>query len=565
MTLVAALCQFPAEINNVIFSYLDMKQLLECLAVCRQWRDNIPFWIETQERTLQLSMSQLDNAHPPLQYIGRVVQGIQLAPWRQEVNYQQVIVNLVALDLPHVDTLQLYFMPAKGSSVIEASKAWYQLGTKLRRLLLSLKHPTRGQFDVSPLLRCCPFLTHLAIDYPHFSEPYLKYIGQGRQLQLHYLKFRAHIEMQDLLSLVRRCPELRYLRIGWNHSMDLKQIFDACPSLKGVGVNTRVFESDDPWWKDRRHMPMATRRSPTTASIQELDMYVKFEDLYLQIAAMLNHHCEHLKRLYLDINIDNWDGRIKQHDLDTLEYDPLPALEEFEYHAYQPAPAKASFVIPLLKKCPNLKSIYINTREAGPIYRALVGFHLPHLRCLTVSDTDRDMDGLEDLLFSIANTNTPLERFIFKGDVFRSHWIYQALSQISSLRHIELDDFEPNVFKARKRDKKIMTQCLNRLHGDGVTSTPATRNLESIDFFHVEGFMTVDAFGSLRKIFPLKRVAFHRCGPMSERGLRLLVDREPPLEYLEMHLSSRTMDDKSLEPILAYARTKIPIIRTPRP
>lgn len=453
-------------------------------------------------------------------------------------------------------------MPVEGSSVIEVSKEWYQLGTKLRRLWLDFCKPAEDQIDISPLLDCCPFLTHLTITFPQSREPYLKYFEQDRHLQLQYLEIRTHMEMQDLLSLVRHCPELRYLRFNWDDSMDMKQILDACPSLKGVGVNTRFFSYDDPWWKDRRHVSIATRSS-TTASLQELNLRVKSGDLYQQTATMLTQHCEHLKRLYLDIELRDGNGMSELNDLYyILVYNPLPALEEFQYHVgYPHAPAKAAFVIPLLKKCPNLKYVYIDTSHAGPIYRALVGLHLPYLRCLRVSDTDHVIYGLEELLFSIADTNTPLERFVFGGNVFGSHEIYQALAQILSLRHIELNDYGTR----RPRDKKVMTQCLSRLRGDGVTSTPATRNLESIEFYNVEGFMTVDAFGSLRKILPLKRVAFYRCGPMSERGLRLLVDREPSLEFLAVHLSSRTTDGNSLEPLLAYARTKISIVNTPGP
>lgn len=106
MTLITPLCQFPAEINNVIFSYLNLKQLLECSLVCRQWRDNIPTWIHAHDRSLHLNMKRLNNARPSLQYLGRVVQGIHFAPWGQGVNVQQVLGNLLALDLPHVDTLR---------------------------------------------------------------------------------------------------------------------------------------------------------------------------------------------------------------------------------------------------------------------------------------------------------------------------------------------------------------------------------------------------------------------------------------------------------------------------
>lgn len=106
MTLVTALCQFPSELNHVIFSYLDLQQLLECLAVCRQWRDNIPVWVDTQEKSLFLSIKQLNNAPPSLQCIASVVREIQLAPLGEQGNFQQLIDKLAALDLPLLNTLR---------------------------------------------------------------------------------------------------------------------------------------------------------------------------------------------------------------------------------------------------------------------------------------------------------------------------------------------------------------------------------------------------------------------------------------------------------------------------
>ncbi|CDS08433.1 hypothetical protein LRAMOSA09795 [Lichtheimia ramosa] len=332
--------------------------------------------------------------------------------------------------------------------------------------------------------------------------------------------------------------------------MDMEDILDACPSLKGISIHNTmtVHHSRDPWWKERSML-----MSPTT--LQELDIRVMFGDQYRQIATIIARHSAHLKRIHLLIDGGDWGAHMKQHDFNTLVYDPLLALKEFKYLANRRAPVEASFVIPLLKKCPSLQRLSLDARNADPIYRALVGLDLLHLQYLSVCNTDWQMNGLEDLLFSIANTNAPLEHFVFSGDVFQSHVIYQALAQISSLRHIELKDF------ARIRDKKCMTRCLSRLRGDG----SCTRNLESIMFFNVEGFMTVEAFGSLRKILSLKRVTFHRCGYVSERGLRLLIDRQPPLDFLKIHLSSRTMDHKPLEPILAYARTKIHHVESPGP
>lgn len=293
--------------------------------------------------------------------------------------------------------------------------------------------------------------------------------------------------------------------------------------------------------------------SMAETTLQELISRVEFGDQYRQTAIMIAKHCAHLMRIHLIIDGGDWVADMVQHDFSTLAYDPLLALKEFEYRVIRQVPVETSFVIPLLKKCPNLQRISLDAKDADPIYRALVGLALPHLQSLSVCNTDRQMDGLEDLLFSIANTNAPLERFVFSGNVVRSHAIYQALAQISSLRHIVLRDF------GSKLDKKDMTQCLSRLRGDGAS----TRNLESITFIKVQGFMTVEAFGSLRKILSLKRVTFHRCGSISERGLRLLIDRQPPLEFLEIHLSSKTMDGNPLEPILDYARSKIDQVKSP--
>ncbi|KAI7881460.1 hypothetical protein K492DRAFT_177058 [Lichtheimia hyalospora FSU 10163] len=306
----------------------------------------------------------------------------------------------------------------------------------------------------------------------------------------------------------------------------------------------------DPWYKERH---MATR---STRTLEELDLRILFGDVYRQTATMLSRHYMHLKKIRLDIDGGDWGVHVKQHDMSTLGDHPLPALEELEYHSNRQAPIEASFVIPLLKKCPNLKRILLDTRMADPIYRALVGLDLPHLQHLSILETDTKMDGLEEFLFSIAHTNSPLKSFEFKGNVFNSRIIYQALAQISSLRHIELNDFA-----WRKRDKICVTRCLRQLRGDSSTIS----NLESIVFCNVEGFMTVEAFGSLRKIPSLKQVTLHRCGSISEPGLRLLVDRKPPLEFLEIHLSSSTMDGKSLEPTLTYARSKIHRVKATGP
>lgn len=106
MTCTAALSQFPSEINHVIFSYLNTPQIFKCLAVCRQWRDNIPAWIDIRDRSLVLDTKQLDNAPPSLQHIGSVVEGVHLLTSDEQVNFQQVMDKLVALDLPLLDTLR---------------------------------------------------------------------------------------------------------------------------------------------------------------------------------------------------------------------------------------------------------------------------------------------------------------------------------------------------------------------------------------------------------------------------------------------------------------------------
>ncbi|CDS13887.1 hypothetical protein LRAMOSA06060 [Lichtheimia ramosa] len=452
--------------------------------------------------------------------------------------------KLAAVGLSLLDTLHL-FPPIEALSAIAVSQSWHQLGTKLRRLGLHGKvspHAQGAQVDLSVLLDCCPFLTHLSFDFGCYHLQFtLEYLSQHQHEHLQYLKMDAHIQLQHLLPLVRHCPQLRYLRFNWNPSMKLEEIMNACPSLTGIGIHTDyIHHSRDPWWKERS-MSMAD------TTLQELISRVKFGDQYRQIAFMIANQCAHLRRIRLIIQDDDWVADMMQHDFSTLVYDPLLALEEFDYRALGQVPVETSFVIPLLKKCPNLQRISVDAKNADPIYRALVGLALPHLQSLSVCNTDRQMDGLEDLLFSIANTNAPLERFEFSGNVVRSYAIYQALAQISSLRHIVLRDL------GSKLDKKDMTQCLSRLRGDGAS----TRNLESITFIEVEGFMTVEPFGSLRKILSLKRVTFLRCGFINERGLRLLIDRQPPLEFLEIHLSSKTRDGNPLEPILDYARSKI--------
>ncbi|CDS05123.1 hypothetical protein LRAMOSA07652 [Lichtheimia ramosa] len=550
MTCINPLCHFPSEINHVIFSYLNTPQIFKCLAVCRQWRDNIPAWIDKRDRSLVLDTKQLDNAPPSLQHIGRVVERVHLQPSGervkfQQVNFQQVLDKLVALDLPLLDTLHFLPMPVEAFSMLAVSQSWHKLGTKLRRLGLQGKpspHAQGAQVDLSVILDSCPFLTHLSFDFCCYPLQFpLDCLSQHQHEHLQYLNMDAHIQLQHLLPLVRHCPQLRYLRFSWDPSMKLDEIMDACPSLKGIGIHSDyIHHSRDPWWKDRSI-------SMAETTLQELISRVRFGDQYRQTAFMIAKHCAHLRRIHLIIQDDHWEADMMQHYFSMPVYDPLLALEEFFYRAIGKVPVETSFVIPLLKQCPNLQRISLDAENADPIYRALVGHALPHLQSLSVWNTDRQMDGLEDLLFSIANTNAPLERFEFTGNFVRSHAIYQALAQISSLRHIVLRS------SGGKLGKKCMTQCLSRLRGDGAS----TRNLESITFIEMEGFMTVEAFGSLRKILSLKRVTFIRCGLINERGLRLLIDRQPPLEFLEIHLSSKTRDGNPLEPILDYARSKI--------
>ncbi|KAI8146572.1 hypothetical protein BJV82DRAFT_599030 [Fennellomyces sp. T-0311] len=532
------------DVATLVFSRLDQKSCLRAMAVCKSWRDHIPMLCTDAWKHVILDGSvQKDGSCPILlhrslhQCLGPHVKQVSLRRFRIQEHVYKMMDILSCCN-------QIRALCFEHCCIIDQArfiKHLQPLSTHLTKLVF-LDHEHNLAFI--PILTCCSNLIHFTLktkpldepqgmfdmepDIPTLDKPFLNlsYLCLGAKLHKH----------QRVLPILRKCPNLRCLRIG-----AFKQAYDP------VSANT-TFISD---LRDRCHEE-ALRTRDTIA-----------EDL-----GTVRALCPHLQYLGLNCyrdNAHNWIEYEHQHrnglvflDVTKLSEDssdviPLIAqaqdsLEHLGIHFHTSGPQRQGswanlatmqlrnlrslscrFLIyldddhlaALIRRCDLLEDVELIGTQGNiqpVVIHALRG--LSGLRRLTLYYDQDDMvptysnGAIYDLLQHHARLGDSLKQIRMNAANDR---IIELLGQIESLESIQLLTMDENV-----KEKTMMdfAQCL--LEHDRV------HTLEFNYFQLSDGVLRL-----LGQLSHLKAIDFY-CSHVSPKGLDAFLDSAIQLQILRL-------------------------------
>lgn len=425
---------------------------------------------------------------------------------------------------------------------------------------LEIKGNTFSEALVTILISC-PHITHLCYR-DNWIRSKATTTSLDESVTFPKLRFLA-IESpnSDCTLVVSRSPHLRYLqyRNDTELSVSLASILKACPKLECIKYwhqDTPLMSTQDPlWWHDEQ-------TTTTTTGLHKLQVAITQTPLLHDFWVAADQHYKTLRCLHMHLSRDCViDGTI------TMAPWRIPEqLKEFSYHYTKAGvPREHSefierFLLPILKGCHQLAHVSISLLYQ-PLPSDAWGLlaDLQHLRHLSIMSRHNSNEEMVALLREISTRCIPLEELAYQGNWFNHATatdsplpptIFGILTTIPTLRHITINaECEGDI------DKIIMSRCFKHLK--------QLPNLESLSFEYLCGFISEQVFRSLRNLPKLSEVSFYSCRFLNEKGMRLLIARQPRLNKLSVERC--TIDQAALIASWEkYARSIIPHVFTCR-
>lgn len=427
---------------------------------------------------------------------------------------------------------------------------------------LEIKGNTFSEALVTILISC-PHLTHLCYR-DNWMRRSATTTALDESVTFPKLRFLA-IESpnSDCTLVVSRSPHLRYLqyRNTAKVSISLASILEACPTLECIkysNQDTPLLSTQDPlWWHDEQ------MKSDQVTGLHKLQVAITQTPLLHDYWMAVDQHYKTLRCLHMRLSRECVFN-------DTISFPTMASwripeqLQEVTYHYTKTGiPQEHSefakrFLLPILKGCHQLTHVsisLINQPLPSDAWSLLVDLqHLTHLCIKSQHDSNKE---IVTLLREISTRCIPLQEFAYQGNWFNyaratesplPPTIFGILTTIPTLRHITINaECEGDI------DKIIMSRCFKHLK--------RLPNLASLSFECLWGFTSEQVFRSLRNLPKLHEVSFYNCGFLIEKGMLLLIDRQPKLNKLSVERC--TIDQAALVVSWEkYARSIIPHVVT---
>ncbi|KAI9246750.1 hypothetical protein BDA99DRAFT_592358 [Phascolomyces articulosus] len=221
---VAFLNKFSFDIITQIFSYLNQRDCLNCMKVCRTWYNDIPQYTAENWRTLRISSQEVIHGlinQRLLRCLGNHVKNVILITMNQDKVY--TILQILQKSGCHgIESLE-FFSCSVNPTIKDQIKFSYLLGKVASFKLTHLKMIRMNwSFVLLSILVACPHLTHFTFspNYRHDGDAEDIELAEATQFDLRekvlerlvYLNIEAKIPSLDyqVQDIIKKCPNLRY-------------------------------------------------------------------------------------------------------------------------------------------------------------------------------------------------------------------------------------------------------------------------------------------------------------------------------------------------------------------
>ncbi|KAI9246732.1 hypothetical protein BDA99DRAFT_576546 [Phascolomyces articulosus] len=220
---VGFLNKFSFDIITQIFSYLNQRDCLNCMKVCRTWYNDIPQYTAENWRTLRISSQEVIHGlinQRLLRCLGNHVKNVILITMNQDKVY--TILQILKKSGCHgIESLEFFSCSVKPTRK-DQIKFSYLLGKVASFQLTHLKMIRMNwSFVLLSILVACPHLTHFTFrpNYRCGDAEDIE-LAEATQFDLRekvlerlvYLNIEAKIPSLDyqVQDIIKKCPNLRY-------------------------------------------------------------------------------------------------------------------------------------------------------------------------------------------------------------------------------------------------------------------------------------------------------------------------------------------------------------------
>ncbi|KAI8137043.1 hypothetical protein BJV82DRAFT_366879 [Fennellomyces sp. T-0311] len=286
---------------------------------------------------------------------------------------------------------------------------------------------------------CMSKLTHLTLQLPYDED-----------------------EMLDVEEIVRGCPKLRILSIGYVRTTSIEAIRRHCTDLETLNFNIE-FVGD--------YTICTEPNEPSTSGIRELALWIDKPVTFIPFFAARSRSIQILEISDNSTSSGEWEAL-----LNTCDFRDLQGLL---FHARDPN----STLTDILRKAPALECLgihYCHIMLGNLMYAIL------HLRCLHTLDLkycDVYTLGFQTLFRSLAakGQDSTLRKVILMENPFSLDGVIECLPDILTIQYIELSD------GGSTSEQSINTFACKLRHHPVITSIKffGVRNVTDTTLFHL--------------------------------------------------------------------------------
>ncbi|CDH57108.1 predicted protein [Lichtheimia corymbifera JMRC:FSU:9682] len=423
----------PYDVTVLIFSFIPRYDCIQCLFVCRSWKDAVPVYTERLWHRLSLQGSkdysrELSFLH---KCFGVHVKHVSIVSSRQDGRLDILLRMLLAKGCMNIKSLALErsYLPYDTTSFIDCLQRFRHL----TRLLMNCLYLGGELPDfLSALVLKCPNLTHIILQdvtahkltfdpmtplqQPHHRTPSSSSaVNVNTNLVFLHVSYRwRQCSFRHLIPILSRCPNLRYLSVAGEKDLD-GAIFDYCPKLAYIDwmfftTRHKLSWIHHHWNPDDRIIEWG---------LQDLSLFSYSNDIIDEI--IRRQLTRHIRRMSLD-DMENQNGtitRLLQHcpSLRTINLPSISSIQLLDMLARltQLREINMRVVGQHAAKSSQLARFFSNTHSASCLHSvhletdqplssdAIIAMvkHLPHLRIISLRPTELNEKELLVLLHMV--------------------------------------------------------------------------------------------------------------------------------------------------------------------